>query len=206
MKITGITPTDENGKRQIYIDDELFATLGADVVMQLDLHSGDELDDAALEALTARAEGLRALQKAYNYLSYQALSRKKLGERLQKAGFSEAAVEVALTRLEELGLVDDAALSRRLMDVMQHNKHWGPRRREQELYKRGIGLAERPVAEEEDEREHIRYHLEHKYRKKDLSDPDERRRVTAGLVRLGFSYEEIRAVVNEYITEIEDWE
>lgn len=205
MVITSITPSDENGKRQIYIDDELFATLSADIVMSLDLHRGDELDDEALEALRAKAEGIRALQKAYSYLSYQALSRKKLGERLLKAGFSEAAVEVALCRLEELGLVDDEALAGRLMEVMQRSKHWGSRRRAQELYKRGISSD--VIGEtEEDEREHIRYHLEHKYRKKDLSDPDERRRVSAGLARLGFQFEDIRSVMNEYTTELEDCE
>ncbi len=202
MVITSITPSDENGKRQVYIDGELFATLGADIVMSLDLHTGDELDDAALEELIAKAEGLRALQKAYVYLSYQALSRKKLAQKLAGAGFSEAAVSVALDRLEELGLVDDEALAARLMDVMQKSKHWGPRRREQELYKRGVSA---PVFQEEDEREHIRYHLEHKYRKKDLSDPDERRRVSAGLARLGFDYEDIRAVLSEY-TYNEDFE
>lgn len=203
MIITSITPSDENGKRQIYLDGELFATLGADIVMSLDLHTGDELDEAALEELTAKAEGLRAIQKAYTYLSYQALSRKKLGEKLQKAGFDEAAVEVALARLEELGLVDDEALAGRLTDVMVQSKHWGPRRRAQELYKRGITPTS--GEEPEDEREHIRYHLEHKYRKKDLSDPDERRRVSAGLVRLGFSFEDIRAVMSEY-TDTEDFE
>ena len=203
MVITHITPSDENGKRQIYIDDELFATLGADIVMSLDLHTGDELDDEALEQLTAKAEGIRALQKSYVYLSYQALSRKKLGEKLSKAGFSEGAVEVALVRLEELGLVDDEALAGRLMDVMQKSKHWGPRRRTRELYKRGITAESE---QEGDEREHIRYHLEHKYRRKNLADPDERRRVSAGLARLGFDYEDIRAVLNEYTTEVEDYE
>lgn len=204
MVITQITPSDENGKRQIYIDDELFATLGADVVMTLDLHAGDELDEEALEDLTARAEGLRALQKAYTYLSYQALSRKKLGDKLKTAGFSPSAVEAAMQRLEQLGLVDDEALAQRLMDVMQKSKHWGPRRREQELYKRGITCESE--CESGDEREHIRYHLEHKYRKRDLSDPDERRRVSAGLVRLGFSFEDIRAVIHEYSNNFEDFE
>lgn len=89
------------------------------------------------------------------------------------------------------------------MDVMQKSKHWGPRRRTQELYKRGITTES---TGEGDEREHIRYHLEHKYRRKNLADPDERRRVSAGLARLGFDFEDIRAVLNEYTTEVEDYE
>ena len=204
MVITQITPTDENGKRQIYMDGQLFATLPADVVMSLDLHSGEQLDEPAVEALLIKAESLRAIQKAYTYLSYQALSRKKLGEKLQGAGFTAEAVEAALQRLEELGLVDDRALAQRLNDVMEKSKHWGPRRKAQELYKRGLG--EQQLSTQEDPKEHIRYHLEHKYRKRDLSDPAQRRRVGAGLMRLGFDYEDIRGVMNEYNSdEFEDF-
>ncbi len=199
MRITQITPTDETGKRQIYIDDELFAALPADIVMSLDLHTGDEYDEAQAEELILRVESLSALQKAYTYLSYNALSRKKLMEKLQQAGFSEGASELALERLGELGLVDDSALAVRLKTVMLTSKHWGRRRAYEELYKRGIPRdeAEEALADYED-REALYWQLSHKYGKKDLSDPKERQKVTAGLVRLGFSFEDIRSALREF--------
>ena len=199
MRITQITPTDETGKRQIYIDDELFAALPADIVMSLDLHTGDEYDEEAAEELILRVESLSALQKAYTYLSYNALSRKKLLEKLQKAGFSEGASEMALVRLEELGLIDDRALAERLAGVMLSSKHWGYRRASEELYKRGI---DRCTAEEAlsdyDDSEALRYQLSHKYARRDLTDPKERQKVTAGLVRLGFSFDDIRSALREF--------
>lgn len=199
MRITQITPTDETGKRQIYFDDELFATLPADIVMSLDLHTGDEYDEEAAEELILRVESLSALQKAYTYLSYNALSRKKLQEKLQKAGFSEGAGEMALVRLEELGLIDDKALAERLAGVMLSSKRWGYRRACEELYKRGI---DRYTAEEAlsdyDDSEALRYQLSHKYARRDLTDPKERQKVTAGLVRLGFSFDDIRSALREF--------
>ena len=199
MRISQITPTDETGKRQIYVDGELFAALPADVVMSLDLHTGDEYDEAAAEALVLRIESLRALQKAYTFLSYNAHSRKKLTEKLQKAGFSEGACELAMERLEQLGLIDDAALAARWAAVMLTSKRWGRRRANEELYKRGIDrdTAEAALADYDDGAA-LYWQLEHKYGKKDLSDPKERQRVTAGLVRLGFSFEAIRNALREF--------
>ncbi|MBR5783226.1 MAG: regulatory protein RecX [Clostridia bacterium] len=199
MQITCITPADGQGKRQIYIDDELFAALPSDVVMSLDLHTGDELNEQQAEDLIVRVESLRALQKAYDYLSYNALSRKKLGEKLIRADFSGDAVERALERLEQLGLVDDKALGERLVSVMQHSKHWGYRRAREELYKRGIaGETADEVLSEYDSMPALYWQLEHKYRKYDLSDIAVRKKVMAGLVRLGFSFDEIRSALRDF--------
>lgn len=199
MRITQITPTDETGKREIYIDGQLFASLPADIVLSLDLRTGNEYDEAAAEQLIIRMESLRALQKAYTYLSYNALSCKKLKEKLAGAGFSDAAAEMALERLEELGLVDDTALALRLKSVMQASKHWGRRRASEELYKRGIAseLCREVLADYEDE-DALLWQLEHKYARKNLADPKERQRVTAGLVRLGFSFDDIRRALREF--------
>lgn len=199
MRITQITPTDETGKRQIYFDDELFAALPADVVMSLDLHTGDEYDDEAAEQLILRIESLSALQKAYTYLSYNALSRKKLSEKLLKAGFSEGATDLVLEKLEKLGLVDDNALADRLTAVMLTTKRWGRHRAYEELYKRGIprDIAELALADYQDE-EALVWQLSHKYGKRDLANPKERQKVTAGLVRLGFSFDDIRSALRNF--------
>ena len=106
---------------------------------------------------------------------------------------------MALERLEELGLVDDTALAKRLKSVMQTSKHWGRRRASDELYKRGIPteLCREVLADYEDD-EALLWQLEHKYAGKNLTDPKERQRVTAGLVRLGFSFDDIRRALQEF--------
>ncbi len=198
MRITQITPSDETGKREIYIDGELFAAIPADIVMSLDLHTGDEYDEAAAEKLLISLESLRALQKAYTYLSYNALSYKKLEGKLVGAGFSLEATELALERLMELGLVDDRELACRLKTVMLCSKRWGRRRAKEELYKRGIPseVCSEVLADYDDE-EALTWQLEHKYGKRNLADPKERGRVTAGLARLGFSFDDIRRALRE---------
>lgn len=203
MIITKITPSDEAGKREIFIDDAPFCTLSADLVMEFDLHVGQQFAERDLDELICKVEAKRALQKAYTYLSYGAMSRKKLLDKLAHAEFDDAPSQMAADRLEELGLIDDAAYAARLIEVMRTVKRWGEGRVRQELFVRGIpaDIIDESLADEFDERDNIRYHLERKYRKRNLSDAAERKKVSAGLARLGFSFDDIRAVINEYASE-----
>lgn len=204
MEITQITPSDENGRREIFVDGAPFLKMAADLVMALDIHVGDEMDDERLQALIDKADSMRALEKAYTYLSYNALSRKTLAQKLKKAGFSDAAAELALDRLEELGLVDDERYAARLLSVMRRQKAWGARKIVFEMKKRGVPeeMIARLMDDGFDERESAAAFFAGKYGKRDLRDPKERRRVIAGMSRYGFSYEDIRAVLAQYEEEI----
>lgn len=200
MTLTRITPSDENGKREIYFDDEPFGSLSADLIMEFDLHIGQQYDEADIEALLCKIETKRAVQKAYTYLSYQSMSRKKLTDKLLKADFSADAVEAAADKLTELGLINDTAYAERLLDVARNVKHWGSARVRQEMFARGIPseVIEEMLSDGYDDRPNALYQLAHKYRKRDMTDAAERRKITAGLVRLGFSFDDIRAAIGEF--------
>ena len=204
MVITAITPSDENGRREIFVDGASYVCMPADLVMALDIHVGDTLDDARLEEITAKAESISALQKAYTYLSYNALSRKTLRDKLCRAGFSENAVEIALDRLEELELIDDDKYGRRILHVMRKNKHWGRRKIVFEMKKRGLSdaLISDLINDGYDETENARLFFQNKYADRDLKDASERRRVIAGMSRYGFDYDSIRAVIAQFEDEL----
>ncbi len=197
MRITAITPSDENGRRQIFTDGEPFVSMTADLVMALDIHVGDELDDRRLEEITVRVESAAALQKAYTFLSYNALSRKALFDKLIRAGYGEAACEAALERLEQVGMVDDAALCARLVDVMRHTKRWGHRKVRFELRRRGIPeeTVREALDDGFDDTENAVCQIRKKYAGGDLSDPKTRAKIAAGLNRLGFDYDTVRAAI-----------
>jgi regulatory protein len=56
----------------------------------------------------------KAKQYALKLLSYRGRSEKELGERLAKKGFKKTAISRALTRLKELGFIDDKSLAETL--------------------------------------------------------------------------------------------
>ncbi len=103
--------------------------------------------------------------------------------------------------MEELGLVNDAQYARNLAEELLQRKRFAARRAEYELLQQGIdrALAQEMVEELAPEpEESLRFLLERKYQRS-LSDEKGRRRVFAALQRLGYSGEDIRTALRDYI-------
>lgn len=200
-EITRVVPNEKNeALRDVYVDDHFFMTLPALLLAQECLGVGDLLDDAALEAMTTAAKLLPAKEKAYRCLEYGDLSRGRLIEKLTDAGFEAEIASLACDHLERQGFIDDQRLAARLTDRFAKGKRWGPRRMLPELLRRGIPMElAREAIEglEFDYTESVRYYLETKYRRADLTDRRERSKVCQGLQRYGFDFEDINAVLSE---------
>lgn len=182
-------------KRDLYVDGAFYITLPLELVLQQDLYVGAPFGEDEVEALTLAAELIPAREKAYQYLGYGDLSRKRLYEKLTRFGIRAEVAEVACDQMEERGFVDDAKLALRLAVRFAEGKYWGPRRILPELLQRGISMEEAREAVEAleiDFTESVQHHLETKYRNYDLQDRKVRQKVVQGLLRLGFDYEDIR--------------
>lgn len=190
---------EDSAKRDLYVDGAFYITLPLELVLQQDLYVGAPFGEEELEALTLAAELIPAREKAYQYLGYGDLSRKKLYEKLTRFGIRAEVAEAACDQLEERGLIDDRRLAFRLAERFAEGKFWGRRRILPELLQRGIPMEDARDAVdclEVDFSESVRHHLETKYRSYDLTDRRVRQKVVQGLLRLGFDYDEIR--LDEY--------
>lgn len=194
--ITDLCPNEKDpAKRDLYVDGAFYITLPLELVHQQELYVGAPFGEQELEALTLAAELIPAREKAYQYLGYGDLSRKRLYEKLTRFGIRPEVAEAACDWMEERGYIDDERLARRMAERFAESKHWGPRRILPELLQRGIPseLAREAVdGLEMDFSDSVRYHLETKYRGYDLGDRKLRQKVVQGLLRLGFDYEMIR--------------
>ena len=136
------------------------------------------------------------LEKAVSLLNYRAHSRKELADKLkQKTGCGDAELNEVLDRLEELGFLNDRSYAAAVVRSCAR-KRYGAQRALTELSRRGIpkelreeALAEMPETDGTLERL-IRAKL------KNPSDRDEVRKVTAAMVRRGFSWDEIRRAMD----------
>lgn len=194
--ITDLKPNGEDPtKRDLYVDGAFYITLPLELVLGQDLYVGAPFGEQEIEALTLAAELIPAREKAYQYLGYGDLSRKRLYEKMTRFGIRPEVAEAACDSMEERGFIDDDRLARRLALRFAENKYWGPRRILPELLQRGIPMeqAREAVSELElDFTDSVRHHLETKYRGYDLQDRKIRQKVVQGLLRLGFDYEDIR--------------
>lgn len=172
---------------------------------------GEEIAEEQLEALLRKSQYNRARERALYLLGLRDYA---CGE-LEKKLYTEASPEIAaavIARLQEVGLLDDAAYARRLARHLMEVKQYPRRRIEQELRHRGIDaltVADALAELDGDDLQQALALLEKKYYNK-LKTPEDRRRTVAALARRGFSYGAIRGAMERMQVpddeEIDEWQ
>ncbi len=204
MQITAIEPR-KKGLSALYIDGEFAMKLDTEVLLAHRFDVGREIDDEALHDCVLDSQLKRCKDKAMWLISYRDHSRRELFDKLKK-DYPEDVAEAAVTRMEELGLINDASYARRYTADLINVKHLSERGIRQKLYEKGIDrdLIDEILDETElDEAQQIRAVIEKKYAR-GLDDEKIRRRAVNALQRLGFGYGSIKSVLNEY-TDIEEY-
>ena len=197
MLITAIEPR-RKGLSALFIDGEFVMNLDTQALLENRFDVGRELDDDELKEMIELSNERRAKEKALWLISYRDHSKKELKEKIQRTCDSDAA-EKAVERMEELGLVNDEVFAQRYARKLLLQKKMTRRAAAFELSRKGIDkeTAEAVLEEiEVDYRENIREIIEKKYR--NISDEKIKRRAAASLQRLGYGWDDIRAVLDEY--------
>ncbi|MBE6781255.1 MAG: regulatory protein RecX [Ruminococcaceae bacterium] len=189
------------GLTSLTLEDESELLLDTEIVIAKDLKPGVFIDDP--DALVYESDYKRAKSRALWYLSRADHTEKGLAEKLQTAGFAQKAVENAVERMKELGLIDDVKYALRLCQSLGQN---GTSQREIyfKLIKKGVpgDLAKQVLSEEEkEEYEKILYLLKTKYSLK-LNSKEEIEKTVNSLARKGFSFSDIKEALRQYNEEI----
>lgn len=199
MRITAVEPR-RKGLSALYIDGELAVKLDTEVILSHRFDVGREITDDQLRACILDSDMKRCKDKALWLISFRDHSRRELYDKLRK-DYSEESCERALDRLEELGLVDDGRYARRYTADLINVKRLPARGVRQKLFEKGVDrdLIDEVLSEiEVDEEAQIRSIVEKKYANA-LHDEKGRRRAVNALMRMGFSYTDIKSALREYI-------
>lgn len=200
MLITAIEPR-RKAMSALYLDGEFVMNLDARTLIENRFDVGREIDDDDLHEIIRLSNERRAKEKALWLISYRDHSKKELTDRIKRT-CDEDSAEKAVERMEELGLVNDEVFAERYARKLLFTKHMSKTSAGYELARKGI---DRELAEEilesidVDEREQIRAVIEKKYR--NINDEKIKRRAFSALQRLGYRFEDIRAVLEEYTEE-----
>ena len=189
----------KNGRFGLFAGETFLFSLDADTYASCGIHAGDELDVGALEKLRAEAETQKAREKALLLLSYRDHSKEELRRKLLRSADGEAA-DAAADRMEELGLIDDAAYARRLAEELLQVRHYGRQRAVFEMLKKGIDretVLGAVDAFDGDPPARALKLLQKKY-PRGIADEAARRRASAMLQRCGYTWEDIRQALNNY--------
>lgn len=174
-------------------------------VLAFSLYPGRTLSDAEREALCAACGRSSAKAKAAELIGSRALSRCELEKRLLRKGVGEEDAAAAVDWLEEIGALDDAAYAG---SVARHYAAmgYGPAKIRNELYRRGVPKEfwdEAIEAECSDNSAAIERYIASKLRGRE-ADEKTIRRISDGLRRRGFRWDEIKTALGRVRQEI--WE
>ena len=162
--------------------------------------------------LTEEPEEYRdARRKAMRLLEHMDRTERGLRDKLRQAGFSQLAVDYALSYVESYGYIDDERYARTYIAYRMNTK--SHQKIIQELISKGIDKETAAAAWEEeaalnmpDEREILYRTIEKKYCPDTELNEKEMRRLQGYLIRRGFSYLDIKSVLeNMNIRTITQW-
>jgi regulatory protein len=197
-------------KIHIYVDDEYRATVDSDYWYSEKYRKLKEINEDELTELLDAVSFRRAYNKGLDYLSRRPYGTKELIRKLCEKGHEKEAAEKACERLLELGLLNDEEYARILSDDLINRKNYGIKRVKQELAFRGIDreIIENTVDTLDNDAENrIILVVKKKYLNK-LNDEKGRKRAIDGLMRLGFSYSDIKSALGKVseFTEEEEYD
>ena len=191
-------------KVHIHINGEYKLTVDAEFWYLSQWHNLKEIDEEQYEEMSEQVEKRRAFKNAFDLCMTRLHSKGEIVQKLSRK-FSRIAAEYAAEKCEEIGVLNDRDFALLYSKELLNRKGMGISRIKLELRRKGIGsdIIEDVLSEiEVDETEQIKNLIERKYFRK-ISDEKGRRSVFNALIRLGYSYRDVKTAMREYACEDE---
>lgn len=186
-------------KIHIYVDEEYRATVDSDFWYSEKYRNYKEINEEELTELIDTVSFRRAYNKGLDFLSRRPFGTKELIKKLCEKGHDKESAQKACERLIELGLLNDEEYARILANDLLERKSYSIKRIKQELVFRGIDreIVKNTVdALDNDPQRSIIILVKKKYINK-LNDEKGKKRIIDALLRLGYSYSDIKNALNQ---------
>ncbi len=172
----------------VYLDDSYaFALTDIEAArLKIGQHLGD---DEILQFRQLDSEA-KAFEKAIRYLGHRPRSLHEVEIYLERAEFSSTTQATIISRLEQLGYIDDLAFVQWWFDNRSRFSPRGSRALRQELWQKGVDshLIEQALAAFDEDAQALAAGLKRSYRWSHLSQQDFDDKMLGYLQRRGFSY------------------
>lgn len=193
-------------KIHISVDGEYSFTVDEAYFYSLNLKENDELTADELKDITLKAGERRAYNYAVSLLSRREHTVKEITDKLNRKGYGQFAPKIT-ERLALEGYLSDERFAGLYVRELINYKGYGRRRIKDELFRKGISkeIADDVLAEIELPENRLYELIEKKYMKY-LDDEKGIQKTINALLRLGYSYSEIRDALKKIADETEVYE
>lgn len=207
-KIQRIQPSPHvQGRYLVFLADGQLLKVTEEEMLRFSLYAGLELEEERFAQLSESALDSQAKATAARIVSTRALSKGELVQKLVEKGHRRDLAQEAADYLESIGAIDDGQYARILVRHYAA-RGYGQRKIQSEFYRRKVPQAywADALAEMEPPEDTIDQLIEKKLRGNPSPDRKELNKVSAFLARRGFGWDEIRAGLNRYGAQAEEFE
>jgi len=206
--VTRILPQKRRpNRRNVHLDGRFAFGLSDNVIAKFKLREGMNLTDELVNQIQEGELRQECFDAAMAFLKTRLHSRSELNRKLVRREFGQTVIDSVLADLERLGYVDDRKFATAKAMASAEYKHHGRRRAAMELIKSGVKGEDARRALEDVYEAHDSMAVARELARKKapalkrLDPPTARRRLYGILLRRGFTYDEIRPVVDEVLGE-----
>lgn len=195
MKITAIKQQVKRPDRySVYVDGKFAFGLSESALIQQRLASGQEIDAAQFAALKDAASTDKAYGNALRYVVMRPRSMWEMRTYLQRKKVDEPVADSIIERLQNLDLLSDEKFAEAWVANRRLLKSTSKRRLRQELQQKRVpsSIIDKVLAEDEADERSV---LAEIVAKKQARYPD-KNKFMQYLARQGFSYDDIKSVLN----------
>lgn len=198
MKISDIKQQERLKNRySVYVDGKYAFSFSESVLLEHKLHIGQELDEAQVKAYKKLSADDKAYGLTLAYIARRARSEWELRDYLKRKNYDEGLREQIIAKVRDLGLLNDRAFAESWVANRRQLKSMSKRRLTQELRQKRVGddIIMQVLAEDETDERRILQELVAKKRKQTKYQDDTK--LMQYLARQGFSYDDIKAALQE---------
>lgn len=174
------------------------------IIAQYSLKEGIEIPQSAIEQIIFDNDFRRAKERALYLLEYRDHSYKELFDKLMR-NYSEEVCFAVMDKMVDLRLIDDRKYAKMYARKLFEVKKMGKFKARFEMKKKGISeelIDEMVEIYEDGTIERLKEFVDKKYARY-LDDDKGIKKVTSALLRAGYTYSEIKEVLNMYLDEEE---
>lgn len=178
--------------------------LHSSIIAQYSLKEGIEIPQSGLDQIVFDNNFRKARERALYLLEFRDHSYKELFDKLVK-NYSDEVCFAVMEKMVDLRLIDDRKYAKMYARKLFEVKKVGKYKAKFEMKKKGISselIDEMVESYEDDTIERLKELVDKKYARY-LSDEKGIKKVTGALSRAGYSYPEIKEVLNMYLDEVE---
>ena len=204
-KITKIEVQKKDKERvNIYIDEEFYIAVFAEIIYSLNIKKGDVIDKDTLDEMLKNEMFMKCKNKALSILSRTGQSEKKIREKLH-SDFDEITIDDTIIFLKNYNFINDDELAERIVNTNINLNKYGKNKIKQNLYNKGINssiINEAISSLDSDKEFENALHLAKK-RYERVKNEDRRKiyqKISQHLAYKGFEYDIIKKVLNQLLS------